>query len=425
MIIESKKYGGKCSCGKVHDAYTELCVIESGCLAKITDYLEQFGLNGYCTVIYDTNTYNAKGLIRPAADQEVILSCDNLHADDKNVELAMKAIAPQADFLIAVGSGTIHDITRYCAYKMGIPFVSCPTAASVDGFCSSVAAMTWHGHKKTITTVAPKIVLADLRVISQAPMRLTRSGFGDMAGKYIALADWKIAKVLVGEYYCDRIGEIMDEALATVIENFQGIVQGDTTAYEKLTYGLLLSGVAMQLMGNSRPASGAEHHISHIIEMEPVGLSVHSNALHGEKVGVGTLLISEEYHRMADAKTIQWNDYTRIDAGAVRNMFGSELSEAVLQENQNDSASGITAEAITSHWGEICDIIKKIPSAENLQMIYKQIGAKASLEDIGVPEAILSELLDYSPYVRNRLTLMRVRRLMKVTGLEPKTPCFM
>ena len=181
--------------------------------------------------------------------------------------------------MIAVGSGTIHDITRFCAYTKGIPLVSCPTAASVDGFCSSVAAMTWDGFKKTFTAVAPKLVVADLDVISKAPMFLTKSGFGDMVGKFIALADWKIAHALTGEYFCPTIHDITLAATKAVVNSTESIKNGDIAAYEKLTYGLLMSGLAMQLLGNSRCASGAEHHISHLIEMQPDGLSVSSSAL--------------------------------------------------------------------------------------------------------------------------------------------------
>ena len=89
-------------------------------------------------------------------------------------------------------------------------------------------------------------------------------------------------------------------ATEAVVLSAQGILRSEEAAYENLMYGLLLSGLAMQMMGNSRPASGAEHHISHMIEMEPAGLGVRSDALHGEKVGVGTLLAMEEYRRLAD-----------------------------------------------------------------------------------------------------------------------------
>jgi glycerol dehydrogenase-like iron-containing ADH family enzyme len=252
---------------------------------KLVDtYLKKIDLQGFSVAVYDENTYAATADRHPSACAEVILPTENLHANEHGVALLLERLPEEAEVLIAVGSGTVHDITRYCAYTRKIPFVSCPTAASVDGFCSSVAAMTWNGCKKTLTAVAPKIVLADTDIIKNAPIRLARSGFGDMVGKYIALCDWKIGHILTGEFYCERIADMMLAATKEVLSSVAGIVSGDAEGYEKLTYGLLLSGLAMQMMGNSRPASGAEHHISHLIEMSPPPLDVHSDALHGEKL---------------------------------------------------------------------------------------------------------------------------------------------
>ena len=254
MIIDSKKYNGKCSCGKEHKMETEFCIIEAGCLANADEYIKKCGLKGFSVAIYDENTYESTDGMHPKVDEEIILPSEGLHADNHGVMLAMEQLAESCDYLIAIGSGTIHDITRYCAYEKGIPFVSCPTAASVDGFCSSVAAMTWDGFKKTFEAVAPKIVIADLGIISKAPMFLTNSGFGDMIGKFIALADWKIAHILTNEYFCATIHDMTMDATKAVTESARAIKVGDITAYEKLTYGLLISGLAMQMLGNSRCA---------------------------------------------------------------------------------------------------------------------------------------------------------------------------
>lgn len=410
MIIDAKKYGGTCSCGKEHALSTELCVVEAGCIEQIDAYLKQYGLTGYCTAVYDQNTYRAEGLVRPRADFEVILDPENLHANEHGVELLWDRMPAQTEFLIAVGSGTIHDITRYCAYKKGIPFVSCPTAASVDGFCSSVAAMTWEGAKKTLTAVSPKIVLADLNVISKAPMFLAKSGFGDMIGKYIALADWRIANTLTGEFFCQRIHDMMMEATNAVKESSLGIASGDVMAYEKLTYGLLMSGLAMQMLGNSRPASGAEHHISHLIEMAPEGIGVSSDALHGEKVGVATLLACAEYHRLESVKNADWNDYPAITAAYLRETFGERLYQQLIGENEKDAAAGITGEQINGKWNAIREILSSIPATEELLELYAKIGVKTTLADIDVDDAKAELLLEASPCVRNRLTLMRLRR---------------
>lgn len=224
-------------------------------------------------------------------------------ANEHGIETLSKKLPSNAEVLIAIGSGTIHDLTRYCAAKRSIPFVSCPTAASVDGFCSSVAALTLNQCKKTVPAVAPTLVIADIDVIKNAPLYLAKSGFGDMVGKYIALSDWKIAHILTGEYYCPRIANVTAQAVNAVVQSVSKIAERDEQAFEELTYGLILSGLAMQMIGNSRPASGAEHHISHLIEMAPAGLHISSEALHGEKVGVGTLLVAGEYQRMTRNST--------------------------------------------------------------------------------------------------------------------------
>ncbi len=413
MTIDSKKYNGACPCGKNHKMITEACFIEAGCLSKADEYISSYGLKGYSVAIYDENTYRVTTGLHPNANKEIILSPNGLHADNHGVELAISRLPKECDYLIAVGSGTVHDITRYCAHKLGIPFVSCPTAASVDGFCSSVAAMTWDGFKKTFEAVAPKIVIADLNVISKAPMFLTNSGFGDMIGKFIALADWKIAHTLTGEYFCSVIHDMTLDATKAVMESSEAIKSGDITAYEKLIYGLLMSGLAMQLLGNSRCASGAEHHISHLIEMQPEGLDACSDALHGEKVGVGTLIACKEYHRLKNSDELFWKDYPKIDDGYIKTMFGQRLSQSIVQENSNDCALTVSAKALQSHWAEICKIIDSIPTHEELYEKYKTLGVKSSLADIDVPEEKLCVLLEYSPLVRNRLTLMRLRRAIK------------
>lgn len=419
MIIDSKKYNKKCFCGKLHTMTTKKCIIESGCLTDADTYIKDVGLSGYSVAVYDENTYHSQGLIRPNADKEIILPSANLHADNVGTKMLLDLLPDNCDYLIAVGSGTIHDLTRYCAYTKKIPFVSCPTAASVDGFCSSVAAMTWMGFKKTFTAVAPTLVIADLNVISKAPMFLTKSGFGDMIGKFIALAEWKISNLLTNEYFCPEIYDMTMSATKAVTDSAIGIKNGDITAYEKLTYGLLMSGLAMQLLGNSRCASGAEHHISHFIEMQPSGVNISSSALHGEKVGVGTLLTSETYHNLKDtilSSTCadKLTDYITADPNEIEKIFGEKLKDSIIEENVSDMCKGITADLINENRTEICNIIDEIPNTSTLKEIYNLLGLKSNLNDIGVPEDFKDDIFKYSPLVRNRLTLMRLRRGMMI-----------
>ena len=409
MIIDSLQYNGMCGCGKEHRMETEFAIIESGCLKNLADYLTKYGIQGYTVAVYDENTYAATADRHPSVDLDIILDSTDLHANEHGVSLLMEKLPSCAEVLVAIGSGTVHDITRYCAYTRKTEFVSCPTAASVDGFCSSVAAMTWHGCKKTLTAVAPKIVIADTDVFMNAPIKLTRSGFGDMIGKYIALTDWKIAHILTNEFYCERIARITLEATKSVLEAVDGIIGGQRQSYEKLMYGLLLSGLAMQMMGNSRPASGAEHHISHLIEMSPVGLDISSSALHGEKVGVGTLMVIEEYKRLARAPEISFLDYTEFNRQTMVDVFGETAAEEISKENEHDVAKSVTSVMLQSHWKEICEEIKNLPEIELLRNVYLKFGVKSRLSDIDLDDAVSKKLLDYSPLARNRLTLMRLR----------------
>ncbi len=412
MVIDSLKYNGLCSCGREHKMETVFSIVEKGCLKDISRYMSEYNLQGCTVAVYDDNTYIATEDRHPKSDYEIVLPSENLHANEHGVELVLKQLPQNTEVLIAVGSGTIHDIVRYCAYQKGIDFVSCPTAASVDGFCSSVAAMTWNGCKKTFIAVAPKIVIADIDVIKNAPIRLAKSGFGDMVGKYVALTDWKISNIVKKEFYCERIAQMTLEATEAVVGSASGILKGEESSFENLMYGLLLSGLAMQMMGNSRPASGAEHHISHIIEMEPIGLNVHSDALHGEKVGVGTLLAIAEYRRLCGCSSIHFKNYEEYNDDFVSAIFGEEISKEVLSENENDVALGITAEDLSNNWDKIIIEVAKLPDIEWLRSLYLNLGIKSELSDMGLDENMAEILLDCSPTVRNRLTLMRLRKCL-------------
>jgi glycerol-1-phosphate dehydrogenase [NAD(P)+] len=168
----------------------------------------------------------------------------------------------------------------------------------------------------------------------------------------------------------------------------------------------------MQMMGNSRPASGAEHHISHCIEMQPEGLGIYSDALHGEKVGVGTLLAVQEYHRLAQLPDHLWGDYPGLESQRIHRVFGESLGRQIFAENEADAAKGITGHQIQKNLDAIRQEIAKLPDPQTLRKTYRLLGVKSTLQDIQVPAELESRLLDESPMVRNRLTLMRLRNCL-------------
>ena len=414
MIHFFSEYSGKCSCGRTHDLVTRAAVIEPGCLRDFEKYMEEFGITGKRCALYGENGYRATADRHPFVQQEIILNPEGLHADEISTAEVLAKMEEDVEVIIAVGSGTIHDIARFCAHERGIRFVSCVTGASVDGFCSTVAAMTWYGYKKTLPAVAPEIVIADTDIIKNAPIELVRSGVGDIAAKYTALCDWKISTAVTGEYFCQRIHDLMAEAADTVMKSIPGIVAGEDEAYSNITYALLLSGIAMQMIGNSRPASGCEHHISHLIEMEPEKLAVKFPAMHGEKTGVASIYGITEYKRLAKIEDITpyLSDYNPFPADDLCSFFGKKLAPAILKENEKDCLSAVTKENLAKAWPTIRKLIGELPEAEVLEGLLVQLGAKHTLNEIGVTEADKDLLMKYSPMVRNRLTLMRMKRMI-------------
>ena len=420
MFIDCSKYAGKCACGREHTMETRAAVIEPGCLFEFEKYMAQFGVTGKRCALYGENSYAATADRHPRAEQKIVLDPTGLHANEISTAEVLAKLEGDVEVIVAVGSGTIHDIARFCAHERGIRFVSCPTGASVDGFCSTVAAMTWYGFKKTLPAVAPEIVLADTEIIKNAPMELVRSGVGDIMAKYTALADWKMAHVLTNELLCEKIYSIMQDAADTVMQSVPGIALGEESAYADVTYALIMSGIAMQMMGNSRPASGAEHHISHMIEMEPEAFPVKFPAMHGEKTGVGSLIAVREYKRLAKIEDITpyITDYAPIPEEHFRKFFGERLADSLIKENENDCLAKVSREKLSASWSELRRIIDELPTEEYLYGLLEMLDAKRDLASIGVEESELPVLLKNSPLVRNRLTLMRTRRMMKIYEIE-------
>ena len=212
--IEKIMSGGVCSCGKTHGMATGTAVVGDGAADSLAQFIREKNFQRVL-IVCDTNTEKYVPALKPVAmNADVITLPGNSHADEKGVApLIDRLNGKSCDCLIACGSGSLHDITRYSANEKKIPFVSFPTAASVDGFVSTVAAMTWGGQKLSSPAAAPIAVFADPEVFGDAPARLTASGVGDLLGKYTALLDWRIARILTGEEICPEIYGLMEKAL--------------------------------------------------------------------------------------------------------------------------------------------------------------------------------------------------------------------
>lgn len=419
MRVDADDFARPCSCGKKHQIDVKEILIEAGAVEKLEKEMSEGYLKNYISplLICDTNTHQAtEEIMEDIYDrcQVLVLDADNLRADNHAVEIVENYMDEDIDIILAVGTGTIHDISRYIAYQYKIPFISVPTAASMDGFVSTVAAMTWNGLKKSVPAAAPICVYADTNIFAKAPKRLNISGASDLLGKYICLADWKIAHLLTGEYYCDNVAEMEIKALKSVRGVLRDIPEGDEEACEKLMYALILSGLAMQMTGNSRPASCAEHHMSHLWEMEVINRKL--DALHGEKVSVGAMEVLKEYKKIAKAVQsgkCRVKKYEDQERELLEKTFGKKgLLDRVIKENSPEPLEKISVHRLESCLLKIAEIIDEIPDEEVMEHLLEKAGCAKTVYDIGLTEDVIPLSLRLSPYTRRRLSLLRVSKML-------------
>ena len=410
MILDCSRYVGPCVCGRSHQLETKIVVVEHGALRRFEDYMEEVGLAGLRrTVIYDSNIYALAGERRVKADQEIVLPAQGLRSEDKLIENMMEEL-DDPGVLVAFGAGTIMDFARYPAYKLGLPFVAIPTLASADGFTASICSAIIDGHKKSTRMKAPQLVVADLDIIQGAPLRMVTSGINDILAKYISLTDWKISALVAGEDYCPMIGALTQEALDTMRRAADRLAATGEADHEAMTLAQMLSGLTMQLWDSSRAASGAEHLIAHLVEMKPPRFE-HADGTHGECVGVGTFACCREYHRLARLRP-RARAFEPLTRDWIEEKFGAALCDGIVLENENDVLKGVDAQRAVDRWDEVCALIRAIPEPDELEALYRACGCRYLPEHVGIDPALGGEMLEISSAIRNRLTLIRLKRLL-------------
>ena len=199
-----------------------------------------------------------------------------------------------ADAIVAIGGGRCLDLAKLAAARAGVAVMTVPTQLAHDGICSPVAVVpNERGRTESIGAVTPRAVFVSLAVVSSAPAETLLAGLGDLMANPLALRDWKLA-VDRGLDELDRDGwdmswESFERVSPYLDRDPEGFVH-DVDFLRHLADALVLSGMAMVEAGTSRPASGAEHEISHAID------EIHGGrALHGAQVAFGCVISAALY----------------------------------------------------------------------------------------------------------------------------------
>lgn len=416
-----------CTCGIDHTIAVQEMLLQQDALPQIADVVRRHlpGKNGL--LIADAVTYPLAGnrTLEYLADADYNLGVlllparpdGHVVADDQTVDYVYRHISPSIDFLLAVGSGTVNDVAKLASFKAERPYLVCPTAPSMNGFTSAVAAILSGGVKRTMAAHLPVAVVADVGVLSTAPTVMMRAGLGDLISKPVSNADWRLAHMIKGEYYCDLPLRLVEQAERACRQHAVAIGQGTIMGAQTLTEALLRSGCSMAIAGSSSPASGGEHLLSHYWDMTAHWHGRQEN-FHGAQVGVATLVTATLYEklRQVDPGQIDVIDLSRQYPtwaqyeSAMQHIHGP-LAAAVIPEAQKKYMALEQKEAewhfIVENWSAIWQQLDAILSpAADIREILSQAGAPTTISELGVGEEELRTAFLHARDMRGRYTVL-------------------
>ncbi|RXZ01649.1 sn-glycerol-1-phosphate dehydrogenase [Fictibacillus sp. S7] len=385
-----------CSCGSIHHEINmkKILISDETVYREMAAFIKEQGFKKTVLVCDESTLKSAGNKVRETLESSGIsvslsLILPNHHgdvaADEKSLIQTLLETPKDTDVLVAVGSGTLHDMVRFASHQRGIPFISFPTAASVDGFTSAGAPLIVRGEKKTIQCIAPIALFTDITVLKNAPPDLAAAGFGDMLGKITSLADWKISRWMANEPYCPTGADLAKEALENCLSHLEEIAARSEKGLTVLLESLIISGLVMLVLDHSRPASGGEHHLSHYWEMDLLKRDA-PQLLHGAKVGVASALLTSIYKRLIEE----------------------------MNRNQ-EFIDPVKNSRYQQHQMEIAQTYGELPAEKQMQEWLAKVGGPTTIQELGITQELLEEALQQAHTIRDRWTGLKMKNQLRLT----------
>ncbi len=411
-----------CPCGRVHTFATKVVDISSGLVNRAGKVLAEAGFPKKILLVADENTIAASaGLLESlnAAGYETkkLIYKDMKYARVESVR-EVEALCYDVDGVLSVGTGSLNDICRVASYETGKRFAIFATAPSMDGFASDTAPIIENNFKNSWKAEQPEIILADTKILADSPVELKAAGFGDIIAKYIGLVDWKISNLLTDEYYCDNIADLTMQAIKKVVAMGEHVTDANEEAAGSVMEALVFTGLAMKLAGTSRPASGAEHVVSHFWECRKLLEGIWPE-FHGKKVGVATVLVNRIYRNVAARLTdidpipdpTDWDD--------VKAVFGEKMVDEMMKVNTPTITDKIDLARFKAKWPEIrALILDTLPTDEDMVRMMRTAGAAILPEEVHINDEMLALGLRYHGYMRYRVLLTRLMGMMQIDPMD-------
>lgn len=406
---------------------TKDLLIGKNILTEIPSLFSKYFPNKKAIIIADKITFEVAGRqVQKLLHENGIEQNDPFIYQSPKLYAEYSYVAELTDFLnktdaipIAVGSGTINDLTKLASFETNREYMCVATAASMDGYTAFGASITADGAKQTFNCPAPAVCIADIKIIRNAPQDMTASGYADLFAKITAGADWIIADRLEVEKIDKQAWNIVQDGLHESLSNPIGTKKGEPIAIEQLISGLMLGGFAMQWSKSSRPASGAEHQFSHLWNMEH-----HTNngeqISHGFQVAIGTLAITALYEEVLkypfDQIDIEkccekWPNEVALEIEARELFKDTDFPEIGVQETKakyiNKQELAQQLQILKGNWTSIKEEIQSqiVPFKESQERL-QLVGAPYEPEQLSISRKYLKATFHRAQYIRRRFTIL-------------------
>ena len=424
MELLNAMNGAACPCGKAH-SFDARVVIGKGVVQQLPELIQSLG-GTKAFVLADVNTYRAAGervckILQQAGipSASYIFPQESLEPDEKSVGSAVMHFDAACDVIVTVGSGVLNDIGKILSNLTGKPYMIVGTAPSMDGYASASSSMTRDGLKISLPSRSADVIIGDTDILCQAPLHMMKAGRGDMLAKYVSICEWRISHLITGEYYCEQVAQLIRSALKRCADNAEGLLARDEKAVQAVFEGLVIGGVAMNYAGLSRPASGVEHYISHVIDMRAVEFGTPMD-LHGIQCAIGTLIAARAYEKLktitpdrakalAHAAAFDYSSWQQT----LRDLLGKGAESMIALEAREGKydvvAHAERLEVILQNWDEILKIMdEEIPSVQTLTALMDMIDAPKTLGEIGIDESLLPTIFCATKDIRDKYVLSRL-----------------
>lgn len=411
-----------CKCGKNHDILTPDVIMGKGVIARLPEIINGFDAKKVF-LLADWNTFAVAGQsvckildISGIAYEKYVYQDEHLEPEEKAVGSAVMHFDYSCDLIIGIGSGVINDIGKILSKATERKYIIVATAPSMDGYASNSSSMALDGLKVSLPSHNADVIVGDIDILKNAPIRMLQAGLGDMLAKYVSIAEWQIGHLITGEYYCEAVMNLVREALRKCVDNAEGLLTRDENAVEAVFEGLVISGLAMSYAGVSRPASGVEHYFSHVWDMRGLEFGTQVD-LHGIQCALGTLLTTKLYDALKKmtpnentAKAYMDNFSYEEWSEVLRKFLGHSGETMIAQEKKeqkyNKSAQPARFALIAKNWDKILDILnEELPSYDEIARILNIIGISTDVQDLGVDKETLKLTFLATKDIRNKYVL--------------------